>query len=118
LRDLPDVIQGNIQKPQGFNLFKSSEPLYFILREIQGVQSWQVVKPCNVLDVVSAQIKLLDPEAIQVLNRGDRVAVQTQKSEVSVEGEPVDRLNQVVVQVQMLQVDVQVAALDPVDRIA
>jgi len=77
---LPNIIQTHIQKLQTFNLFQASQSRNIVLGQINGSQCGQHVKPLDCGQLIGAQIELFYPEAGQVLDFFDLVAVQGEDS--------------------------------------
>lgn len=118
LVDLSDIVQTHVQKFQAINLLKASQLRNVVLGQVQGPEHRQRFKFDDLAEVVGANEQFLEPQVFQVFDFANLVAVEAEDSQALVGREPIDFLNLIVVQIQVLQVGVRLGACDASDSVA
>lgn len=118
LVDFSNVIQTQIQKFEAIDALKSTKALYLIFGQIKCSQNWKSFKTFDLSQVVCTYEQLFDPEAFQVFDSFDAVAVERENSELLVVVETINIGDLIVVQIQVFQVEVTLSARDSADLVA
>jgi len=113
LQHFLDSVQGQIQEAEGLDHLEALQFSDLIFRQVKGAQNSQQLQACDFLDLVICKVELLEHQGVQVFDLLNLVGAKGEHAQGSVFTDTFDKLDIVLVEVQVLQVLVPCHIFNP-----